>query len=186
MARKPPIAALRKLLLVVLLLVVVGVVGLFLFGRTGQRPPRLPADADEEMQAAEEGSLLIGEDFDYTFTEGEKPTFRIRGESIRADRQGTIFLEDVALTLYDEQGRQYHVESKRASFNRDSNEGRLQGDVILKGPEGLELRTPQLQMRQKGRMLVAPARAELRYGTLYAARSQKIWVHLPEEVFVLA
>jgi lipopolysaccharide transport protein LptA len=41
-------------------------------------------------------------------------------------------------------------------------------------------------MRQKGRMLVAPAVAELRYGPLYKARSQKIWVHLPEEVFVLA
>lgn len=184
MARRPPIVALRRVLLVALLLLVLGVVGLFFFGRAGKRPARAPADTGEVQ--AEQGSTLIGEDFDYTFTEGQKPTFRIRGESIRADRQGTVFLQNVGVTLYDEEGKPYHVESRRGIFQRETNEGRLQGDVVLKGPGGLELRTAQLQMRNKGKMLVAPAASELRYGTLYLAHSQKIWVHLPEEVYVLA
>ncbi|HVR99786.1 MAG TPA: LPS export ABC transporter periplasmic protein LptC [Thermoanaerobaculia bacterium] len=184
MARKPPIAALRKLLLAAALLIVVAVGGLFLFGRAGQKPVS-PPDAEEEAEA-EAGSVLIGEDFDHTFTEGEKPVFRIRGESIRADQKQTVYLQGVAVTLYDEEGRPYHVESRRASFSPARNEGRLQGNVVLKGPGGLELRTPQLQIREKGRMLVAPAVSEIRYGTLYNARSQKIWVHLPEEVFIMA
>lgn len=184
MARRPPIAALRKLLLAAIILLVVAVGGLFMFGRSGQGPAR-PSEEMEEAQA-EAGSVLIGEDFDHTFTEGKRPIFRIRGQSIRADQKQTIYLQGVAVTLYDEEGRPYHIESRRASFSPVRNEGRLQGDVVLKGPEGLELRTPQLQIREKGRMLVAPALSEIRYGTLYTARSQKIWVHLPEEVFVMA
>jgi lipopolysaccharide transport protein LptA/LPS export ABC transporter protein LptC len=184
MARRPPIAALRKLLLAAILLLITAVGGLFLFGRAGQRPAR-PAEDAEEAQA-EAGSVLIGEDFDHTFTEGKRPIFRIRGESIRADQKQTIYLQGVAVTLYDEEGRAYHIESRRASFNPVRNEGRLQGEVVLKGPGDLELRTPQLQIREKGRMLVAPALSEIRYGTLYKARSQKIWVHVPEEVFVMA
>lgn len=184
MARRPPIAALRKLLLAAILLLVTAVGGLFLFGRAGQKPVRPPEDAEEAQTEA--GSVLIGEDFDHTFTEGKRPIFRIRGESIRADQKQTIYLQGVAVTLYDEEGRPYHIESRRASFSPVRNEGRLQGEVVLKGPGGLELRTPQLQIREKGRMLVAPALSEIRYGTLYKARSQKIWVHLPEEVFVMA
>ena len=185
MATRPNIRRLRNLLLLVLVLLVAGVGGLFLFGRIGKDRIRRPVEEGVASQAGE-GTALIGEDFDYTFTERERPVFRIRGDSIRADQGGTIFLDGVGLTLYDEEGRAYHVESKQASFNRENNEGRLQGNVVLKGPSGLMLRTPQLNINEKGRVLVSPKPVVLRYAEMYVARADKMRVNLNEEMFVLA
>lgn len=184
MARRPNIARLRKLLLVAMILVLGSVAGLFIFGRMGQRDMRRQVDQGEATEAGQ-GTALIGEDFDYTFTERERPIFRIRGESIRADQAGTVFLDDVGLTLYDEQGRAYHVESREASFNRESNEGRLQGNVILRGPTGLQLRTAQLNINQKGRVLVSPKPVAMRYADQYVARAERLRVDLNDEMYVL-
>jgi LPS export ABC transporter protein LptC/lipopolysaccharide transport protein LptA len=185
MARRPNIFRLRALLLVAMVLVLGGLAGLFMFGKAGQQAIRKPLEEDDPTQARE-GTALLGEDFDYTFTERERPIFRIRGDSIRADQGGTIFLDGVGMTLYDEQGRDYHVESKEASFNRESNEGKLQGNVILKGPSGLMLRTAQLHISEKGRVLISPKAVALRYADQYLARAERMRVNLNEEMFVLA
>lgn len=179
------VSRLRALLLIAMVLVVGGLAGLFLFGKAGQQAIRKPLEDDDPTQA-KQGTALLGEDFDYTFTERERPVFRIRGDSIRADQGGTIFLDGVGMTLYDEEGRDYHVESKEASFNREANEGKLQGNVILKGPSGLMLRTNQLQISEKGRVLISPKNVVLRYADQYVARAEKMRVNLNEEMFVLA
>ena len=181
--RRPPLARLRGLLLAGLLLAVAAVVGLFLFGRAGR--PRTTRAGEEEATQAKKGTTLVGEDFDYTFTEKERPLFRIRGDSIRADREGTLFLDGVALTLYDPQGQAYHVESKQASFNRASNEGVLQGDVVLKGPSDLELRSTELQMQENGKVLFCPQPVEIRYVKQYVVNGDSLRVELPDEIFVL-
>ncbi len=184
--RRPPVRAIRGLLLVALLVVVVGLVGLYLFGRAGRQPVQtMPVAPGAEGGARGEDVTLIGEDFDYTYTEGKRPLFRIRGESIRADRFGTIFLDGVGLTLYDDEGRAYEVQSREASFNREQNEGRLRGRVFLRGPNGLELVTPVLQLRDKGRLLVSTRPVQLRYAGEYVARATRLRVHLQEEVFEL-
>lgn len=185
MARRPNIRRLRNLLLLVFVLLVGGLGGLFVFGRMGKDPIKKPLE-EGEVSKAGEGTALIGEDFDYTFTERERPLFRIRGDSIRADQGGTIFLDGVGLTLYDEEGRSYHVESRQASFNRESNEGRLQGDVVLKGPAGLMLRTAQLHINEKGRVLISPKPVVMRYADMYVAKGDKMRVNLDDEMFVLA
>lgn len=183
MARRSFISILRKLLLLALVLTVVAVVGLFLFGRAGRQKER---PLDEGETKARQGTTLIGEDFDYTFTEREKPIFRIRGESIRADEKGIVYLDGVGLTIYDQQGRPYHVESRRATFRRETNEGQLQGEVFLKGPEGLELRTARLDLRRKGRLIVAPKEpVEIRYAGKYVVTSAKLQVDIEEELYVL-
>jgi lipopolysaccharide transport protein LptA/LPS export ABC transporter protein LptC len=184
MARRSFISIFRKLLLLALVLTVVAVVGLFLFGRAGRQREQ---PADEGATKAGQGTILIGEDFDYTFTEREKPLFRIRGESIRADEKGVVYLDGVGLTIYDQEGRPYHVESRRATFRRDTNEGQLQGEVVLKGPEGLELRTSRLDLRRKGRLLVAPKDpVEIRYAGKYIVHSAKLQVDIQQELYVLA
>lgn len=185
MARRmhAPVARFRRLLLLVLGLIVVGLAGLFLFGRAGRQAMR-PVDEDEVSTAGEDVAL-IGEDFDYTYTEGERPLFRIRGASIRADRAETIYLDQVGLTLYDERGEPYHVESREASFSQLTNEGRLRGDVVLKGPEGLELRTPVLLLRDKGDLLVSTQPVQIRYGDRFVAAAKRLRVHRPQELFVL-
>jgi len=183
MPRRPTtIRRLRTLLLLALVFTVLAVAGLFLFGRAG-RPTK--SKAPEEETEAGEGVTLIGEDFDYTFTERERPVFRIRGDSIRADRQDTLFLDGVGVTFYDENHQPYHVESKQASFNRANNEGRLQGNVLLRGPSNLELRTAQLQIQQNGKLLFMPKPVELRYAGAYIITGNHMRVDLNDELFVL-
>lgn len=183
MARRPTtIRRLRTLLLLALVFTVLAVAGLFLFGRAGKPKPRAVEPGDTE---AGEGVTLIGDDFDYTFTERERPIFRIRGDSIRADREDTLFLDKVGVTFYDENHQPYHVESKEASFNRVNNEGLLQGDVLLRGPSSLELRTAQLQIRESGKELIMPRPVELRYAGAYIIKGNRMRVDLKDEVFVL-
>jgi lipopolysaccharide transport protein LptA/LPS export ABC transporter protein LptC len=184
MARKArsPVAAIRKLLLAVLVLCVAGLAGLFLFGKAGLR--REPPTQEGETRGGK-NMTLIGEDFDYTFTEGERPIFHIKGDSVKADREGTLYLEGVALTMYDKDGRVFHVESRRASFNRESNEGALQGNVILKGPEELELRTARLNLKQKGERVNSQGPAEIRYGGKYIVHAGKVQFDIPSEEYIL-
>ncbi|MBW8877486.1 MAG: LPS export ABC transporter periplasmic protein LptC [Acidobacteria bacterium] len=186
MARKAKssVGGLRKLLLVALALLVSVLGGLFLFGRAGQKPEKPPA-MDAKSAQNEKGMSLIGEDFDYTFTEREKPIFRIRGTSIKADRQGIIYLDNVAVTLYDKQGRVFHVESKNASFNRESNEGQLQGEVFLKGPDEMELRTDHLDLQQKGNVVTSPGAVEIRYLGKYVANAGRMQIDLGAETYSL-
>ena len=181
--RTTTIRRLRTLLLLALVLAVVAVVGLFLFGRAGR--PIASGSVDEGDTEAGEGVTLIGDDFDYTFTERERPIFRIRGDSVRADREDTLFLDGVGVTFYDEDQQAYHVESKEASFNRADNEGRLQGDVLLRGPSGLELRTAQLQIRENGKLLVMPKPVEMKYAGRYIVTGNRMRVDLEDEVYVL-
>jgi LPS export ABC transporter protein LptC/lipopolysaccharide transport protein LptA len=181
--RSTTIRHLRTLLLAALVFVVLAVVGLFMFGRAGQSPTQGPPDQGDTE--AGEGVTLVGEDFDYTFTERERPIFRIRGDSIRADRQDTLFLDKVGVTFYDENRQAYHVESKEASFNRANNEGRLQGNVLLRGPSGLELRTLVLHIRENGKLLAMPRPVELRYADSYIVNGDRMRVDLNTEVFLL-
>jgi LPS export ABC transporter protein LptC/lipopolysaccharide transport protein LptA len=183
MARPTTIRRLRTLLLLALVFTIVAVVGLFLFGRAGG-PSRSDSMETGDTEAGE-GVTLIGDDFDYTFTERERPIFRIRGDSIRADREDTLFLDGVGVTFYDENRQAYHVESKEASFNRANNEGRLQGNVLLRGPSDLELRTAQLHIRDNGQRLVMPRPVEMRYAKAYIIHGNRMRVDLEDEVFVL-
>ncbi len=187
------ISRLRLWLLFGLILVAGLIVGLFYFGRAGRDSQGNGADGDADqtpsaIASGQEGEnlALIGKDFDYTFTEGEKPLFRIRGESIKADRQETIYLDRVGLTLYDREGRAYEIESERASFNRLQNEGRLEGKVRLKGPEGLTLASPLLLLQDRGQTLVCPRPVDLGYGGKYHVQAKFLRVHLPQELYVLA
>jgi lipopolysaccharide transport protein LptA/LPS export ABC transporter protein LptC len=181
---KSSVGALRKLVLAALALIVVAVAALFLFGRAGQRR-ETPQSLDERDSKGGKGMSLIGEDFDYTFTEGEKPIFRIRGTSIKADREGTLYLQGVAVTLYDKQGRVFHVESKNASFNRESNEGKLNGDVFLKGPDELELRTDHLDLQEKGNVVVSRGAVDIRYLGKYIVKAGHMRIDMNEEMYQL-
>ena len=84
------VSRLRALLLIAMVVVLGGLAGLFLFGKAGQQAIRKPMEENDPTQA-KEGTALLGEDFDYTFTERERPVFRIRGDSIRADQGARSF-----------------------------------------------------------------------------------------------
>jgi len=186
---RSPVAWIRRVLLVLLVFGVVALAGLFWFGRAGQEAAKPKPRTGTALPDKTENLALIGEDFDYTFTEGEKPLFRIRGESVKADRQDTIYLDKVGLTLYDKLGRAFEVESQTASFNRLQNEGRLEGDVRLRGPEGLTLRTPVLLLQDRGKILASVEPVDIGYGApggaQYKVRSDLLRIHLEREMYIL-
>jgi lipopolysaccharide transport protein LptA/LPS export ABC transporter protein LptC len=184
MARKArsPLAGFRTLLLVALVVIIAVIAGLFLFGKAGMHKEK-PTPAKETE--ASKGLTLLGEDFDYTFSEGARSIFHIKGESVKADREGTIYLDRVAVTLWDRQGRVFHVESHNASFNRESNEGELIGDVVLRGPDGLELHTATLNLKEKGNEVTSDVPVEIHYGGKYIAHAGSLDVDLAGEEYTL-
>ena len=98
----------RVVLMLTLLAAVGVVVALYLFGAAGA--PR-PQRARNDTPPFEEGTRLVGKDFDYTFSQGDKAVFRVRGDSVRVDKDDTVYLETVGLTLFDKEGRQFDAES---------------------------------------------------------------------------
>lgn len=159
---------LRRLLLVVLLLGVAGLVALYLFGRAGRplepEPEEDTALADDEAPQGE--ITLVGEGFEFTHSEADQPVFRIRGESVRADRGGTVYLDGVALTLYDERGTAYDIAADRATFNQEKREARLAGDVMLRGPDDTSLATRGLRLVERGKVLLSTGPVRFTYRTL--------------------
>ncbi len=186
---RSPVAWIRRVILLLLVFGVAALAGLFWFGRAGQEAAKPKSRSGPALPERTENLALIGKDFDYTFTEGERPLFRIRGESIKADRQDTIYLDQVGLTLYDKLGRAFEVESQSASFNRLQNEGRLEGDVRLRGPEGLTLSSPVLLLQDRGKILASVLPVEIGYGppggTQYKVRSDLLRIHLDREMYIL-
>ena len=170
----------RVVLMLTLLAAVGVVVALYLFGAAGA--PR-PQRARNDTPPFEEGTRLVGKDFDYTFSQGDKAVFRVRGDSVRVDKDDTVYLETVGLTLFDKEGRQFDAESDEASINRTTNEGRLWGDVSIKGPSHLEIYSKELLIQQKGNLLVTPGVARILYAGKYFARCDSLQAWLPDEVY---
>jgi len=170
----------RVVLMLTLLAAVGVVVALYLFGAAGApRPRRARSDAPP----FEEGTRLVGKDFDYTFSQGDKAVFRVRGNSVRVDKDDTVYLETVGLTLFDKEGRQFDAESDEASLNRTTNEGRLWGDVSIKGPSKLEIYSKELLIKEKGNLLITPGVARILYAGKYFARCDTLQAWLPDEVY---
>lgn len=180
---KAPLARFRWLLLLAFLAVGGAVVGLYMFGRAG-RPAPQPLD-DGAGQVPEGEITLVGEGFEFTHTEGARRVFKIRGESVRADRAGTVYLDGVGLTLYDESGTAYEVASEAATFNRETREARLEGDVVLRGPGPTELATAGVDLRQRGELLVSTAPVRFAYQDL-VGRADRLRVFRPDDLYVLA
>ncbi|HVT57385.1 MAG TPA: LptA/OstA family protein [Thermoanaerobaculia bacterium] len=181
---RPHLGRFRRLLLALLGLCVAVVVLLFLFGRAGAERRSRRASGGET--AVEEGTKLIGKDFDDTFTQGERKVFRIRGESTRVDKDDTVFLDKVGLTLYDKLNRAYEAESKEGTFNPNTKEGKLWGQVELRGPGDLEVHCNQLLLQDKGNLVVTRGVVHIFYASKYYGRADALQVWLPDEVFSLA
>ncbi|MEA2691353.1 MAG: hypothetical protein QOJ16_740, partial [Acidobacteriota bacterium] len=105
--------------------------------------------------------------------------------SIRADKENQIFLDKVGVTIYDLEGRPFEVESREAIFKRASNEGQLRGEVHLKGPNDLQLRTQAMDFVEQGHTMVTERPAEIHYAGKYLAWGQQLTVKQNEQQFIL-
>jgi len=163
---------------------VAGLVGLYLFGRAGQTAMPRQGEPRNEEESPEGEITLVGQGFEFTHTEGDRAIFRIRGEAVRADRGGTVYLDGVGLTLYDEEGEGYDISSSTASFNRDSRQADLEGDVELRGPRNASLSTAGLKLSDRGRTLESVGEVRFTFQGL-KGRADRLRVARDNDVYVL-
>jgi len=121
-------------------------VGLYLFGRQGQ-----PEAADATPAARDGGDdyAVRGEGFEFALTKGDQVVFEIRGREQRSDRSGKVFLEDVAIAMQRGDGL-YQVAGERAAYEQDTQQARLEGNVVIRGPGGLVIETAWLDLTEEG------------------------------------
>ncbi|HLE83040.1 MAG TPA: LptA/OstA family protein [Thermoanaerobaculia bacterium] len=163
------IQRMRWALLAATLVAVGGVVALYVSGRAGR--PAAPAD-DREGELEPTGELVtVGEGFERTFSEGDRPVFMVQGERYAVDRKGIVFLEGVAVTVYQEDGSHYRIEGGKARFDIEKRQGRLGDGVRLSAPGGFELETRALRVLENGRQVRSTSDVEFRIGDAYRGRA---------------
>jgi lipopolysaccharide transport protein LptA len=161
----------------------VGVVGIvYYFGQEGRERPKQQRG---NATGLEEGMKLAGQQFDYTFSNKERPIFHITGDTVSMDEDETVYLQKVGLTLWDQRGNRWDCQSVAGSLNQATKEGRLWGDVVVNGPDDLELHTAQLQIKEKGNLVMTPRPAQIFYASKYYIRTNSLQVWLPDEVYSL-
>ena len=128
---------------------------------------------------------LIGEDFDYTFTEGERPIFRIRGDEHPRRPRGDHLPRPGRAHALRRAGRALPRREPRGELQPAHQRGAAAGQRRAQGARRAELRTPVLQLRDKGKLLVSTQPVRIRYGDRFAATAERLRVHRPQELFVL-
>ncbi|MEE8525038.1 MAG: LPS export ABC transporter periplasmic protein LptC, partial [Thermoanaerobaculia bacterium] len=130
------------------------------FGNAGR------VDKEEVTQPTthiDERTVTAGEGFDYTQTTEGKRVFRIRAARSRQDRADWAFLEEVHLEIYREDGQTISVNSRRARVNQQTWAAELEGDVVIRGWENLELRARGLELLDGGQQLMSVGAVEFHY-----------------------
>jgi LPS export ABC transporter protein LptC/lipopolysaccharide transport protein LptA len=171
----------RHLLLAALAVAILGVGGLYWFGRAGRDAAKLPADSTADHP----GVSVAGEGFDYTLTQGDSKVFRIRGDRIRSDRDDNVELEGVALTFYADGGKEYTLDGRAAVYNRSTHNAHIEGPVKLSGPGGVSLETAALSLDRNGRQLQSNAPVTFQLGSDLRGEARELRAMLPREIFLL-
>src|SRR5690349_6746757 len=95
-----------------------GLVGLYVFGRTGKtQDADAPVSEPTDPAASGSDAKVVGKGFDYTVTHGDLPAFRIRGERVRSDQNDNVELEQVGLSVYRDSKSVYEVFGESAHYN---------------------------------------------------------------------
>ncbi len=176
---------LRRLLLVATLVAVAVVVAVYLAGREEREGPTKSSLAPPRVEP-EEGMVTVGEGFERTFTEGNRPVLTVRGESFSLDRQGIAYLTGVGLTVYQDDGSHYQLEGTKARFDMEKKEARLVGAVKLSAPDGLVLTTSELQLTDHGHRVKSSGEVHLTLGDAYRGRADRLDGRLKSRRFVLS
>lgn len=176
MRKDRAIRRLRWVVLAAALAVVAGVTGLYFAGRGG--PPEPPPDPGTDDLEPTGELVTVGEGFERTFSEGDRPVFTVRGERYAVDRSGIVLLEEVEVVVFQEDGPSYRIQGEEARFDVEKREGRLSGGVHLAVPGELELETEALRVTHKGRQVRSTTDVRFRLGEAYEgeARGLRAWL----------
>ena len=177
-----------RLLKVLLLGLVAGtlatVVLLYRVGKEVQFPTSLdPVPIDSNS-----GTQQLGSGFDHTVSRDGIPLFRMRGGRDRRDQDGNLFVEEVLMTVFRENGDELEVVADRAEYSIAQESANLLGNVSVAGEDGLTLQTEELNLLGGGRILQSEGEVKFRYGerTPIEGRSDRLRIDLETELFIFA
>jgi hypothetical protein len=165
---------LRRGLLVALLLALAGLAGLFLLGRQGAPDdeaemvaPGAGGGAPGAGAADRDANVVASSDaFDFTQSLEGRPVFSVHGDRFQTTRDGKIELEGVRFEIFRE-ATSYSVASDRATYDSNSQEALLTGNVRLAGGE-LAVESGRMQLSRGGKLLVAEGPIALSHGRVQA------------------
>ena len=120
-----PTAMLRALLLGALILFVLGVLGLYLLGRSAREPVLRPLESP--LDDREEPLLLAGEGFEYEVTHEGKKLFEIRADRLLSAREDSFVLQGVSLAVERDDGGRYAISSTHGEYEKESEAALLEG-----------------------------------------------------------
>ncbi len=183
-ARGLPVKQLRIGLLMALFAFLAAVLVLYVLGQMGRPDETQTVD---ELDGDAEGALVLsGRGFDYGVTQEGREVFRVRAGRVLSDRDDNYELEDVKLTITREEGDTFHLKSDRAFYNVEKQEATFEGNVRFSGPQGVELTTEGLELRDGGDLLVSSSPVEFRFLERYSGSSNRMRISPQRNLFVLA
>ncbi|MEJ2085490.1 MAG: LptA/OstA family protein, partial [Acidobacteriota bacterium] len=134
-----------------------------------------------------EGQLVLsGRGFDYEVTQEGRKVFRVRAGRILSDRNQNYDLEEVELTMTREAGDTFELVSDRGKFNVEKQEATFVGNVRFIGPQGVELTTEGLELRDEGDLLVSSSPVQFKFLGRYTGRANRMRISPDRNLFVLA
>ncbi len=125
------------------------------------------------------------ESFEWTASvEGEK-YFRIEGKAGGELLGSSLEVHDVTVVLFRENG-DITVEADEATYDRDTSEGILWGNVRVSGIRGLSMRTEKLSLLKKGRVLESKDQVHVTWGTqvMLAGTASHMRVDMDRKTFL--
>lgn len=181
----PTLKLLRAGLLIGLVGFVALVIVLYRFGRSGMPGTVEPADSAAE-EAAGQPAVMAGRGFDYTISQDERPIARIRAERVVSERENEVLLEGIdPVEVYREGGAIYRVFSDRGTYDLDTQETELTGNVRLEGPRGLSLESRVMSMSRRGQMVTSRTPVRFRMAGEYEGRARRLQANLDNDLFLL-
>ncbi|HVR29691.1 MAG TPA: hypothetical protein VMS86_09160 [Thermoanaerobaculia bacterium] len=161
------------------LVVFLALVGLYLFGRQGQ-----PRPVDTARTETGGDYPVRGEGFEFSLTRGDQVVFEIRGREQRSDREGKVYLEDVAIAMQRGDGL-YRVEGERALYDQGTQQARLEGSVAVRGPRGMVVETDWLELGEDGSRIRARDGVRFASGSDLRGRADILEADLDSKTFSL-
>lgn len=160
-------------------------VALYLFGRAGQ-PARTSAGSSLEDTQTEDGVAVVGKDFVYEVDDAGRTVLRIQGASNRQDRDGRVFIEKVAITLLAKDGETFDVSAQNGTWDQTNTEAKLQGEVVARSSQGVEVRSSSFELVQRGRNLISPNAVQFRFRDLATGSAERMRANIDDKLFILA
>ncbi|MFQ5528051.1 MAG: LPS export ABC transporter periplasmic protein LptC [Thermoanaerobaculia bacterium] len=180
-----PVVLIRRGLLAALALFLGVVVAIFINNR--MRGDSLGAGAG---QAAGTNSqladvILSGKGFDYEVTDGDQRLFHIRADRILTNRDNVVSLEGVVLTVERSPGEVYELAAATGRYHSETNTADVEGEVVLRGPDDVELRGAKFSLLRKGTVVKSRSPVEFSIGGRLTGSANELEAYLKKDRFQL-